>query len=152
MVIKPAGHCARARARGAYFTTCKATRLEFWVDSFCIGQHQSAQWFWFWFYHSNSFAVAVRWLKPVCARARARGAYFTTQKATGLSYQHNSKSRGHHPGAQNFWLWSQCRKTLDVASRWLKHVDLGPSVNRSHQKLTIFQQHLSVWHFVLGLY
>lgn len=93
-------------------------------------------------------------IKPAghCARARARGAYFTTQKATGLSYQHNSKSRGHHPGAQNFWLWSQCRKTLDVASRWLKHVDLGPSVNRSHQKLTIFQQHLSVWHFVLGLY
>ena len=83
--------------------------------------------------------------------ARAR-AYFTTWKATGLSYQHNSKSRGHHPGAQNFWLWSQYHKTIDVASRWLKHVDFGPSVNRSHQKLTIFQQHLGVWHFVSVLY
>ena len=55
-----------------------------------------------------------------------------------LSYHHNSKRRGHHPGAQNFWLWSQYHKTLDVATMWLKHVDFGPLVNRSHHKLTIF--------------
>ena len=56
-------------------------------------------------------------------RARAR-AYLTTWNVTALSYHHNSKSRGHHLGAQNFWLWSQYHKTLDVASMWLKHVDL----------------------------
>ena len=79
-------------------------------------------------------------------------AYLTTWKVTALSYQHNSKSRGHHTRAQNFWLWSQYHKTLDVASRWLKHVDFGPSVNGSHHKLTIFELHPNFWWHILFLY